>query len=233
MAPRFKGCRSATASVAGSQLAAENAGTARRGSHVDARRGSCTDGKFHPPFSLLYMSNILSSPSNSLTLFFPSRISKDHGLHGAQAQFIRVPLATSSLLKLPPSVSDDEALLLGDIFSTGYFCAENGFSALQNQASEEAVAVVVGCGPVGIMAVVGVIDLGCKTVYAVDSIPERLELARKFGAIPVHLTEGKPVEVIKKATNGRGADVVLEVRTLPIEDSLVITSFLYFKPFTL
>ncbi|RUS20986.1 chaperonin 10-like protein [Endogone sp. FLAS-F59071] len=138
-------------------------------------------------------------------------ISNGHGLHGAQAQFIRVPLATSSLLKLPTSVSDDEALLLGDIFSTGYFCAKNGFSALQNQTSEEAVAVVVGCGPVGIMAVVGVIDLGCKTVYAVDSIPERLELARKFGAIPVHLTEGEPVEVIKRATNGRGADVVLEV----------------------
>lgn len=50
-----------------------------------------------------------------------------------------------------------------------------------------------------------------KTVYAVDSIPERLEAAKKHGAIPLHLTDDNVVQTIKDATDGRGADVACEV----------------------
>ncbi|RUP48909.1 hypothetical protein BC936DRAFT_143660 [Jimgerdemannia flammicorona] len=201
-------CRLVTVSRAVSPLAVDSVGTAGRGSRVGARRDSCMDGErmwasCFPPS--------LPHSTQTVTDHLSRRISNGQGLHGAQAQFVRVPLAEATLLKIPVVVTDDEALLLGDIFSTGYFCAENGLTALRDQTPQEAVVVVVGCGPVGIMAVVAARDLGCTNVYAVDSVKERLELAERFGATPVHLHEGDPVGTVKKATDGRGADVVLEV----------------------
>lgn len=72
-------------------------------------------------------------------------------------------MADSTLMIVPDDVTDEEALLLGDIFSTGYFCADNaGIAAAvagnQNQrdSEEDRLSVaVVGCGPVGIMAIIG------------------------------------------------------------------------------
>lgn len=75
---------------------------------------------------------------------------------------------------------------------------------------QDATVVVVGCGPVGLCAVTAATHF-FKTVYAVDSVPERLEEAKKHGAIPIHLTEGDPVKTVREATGGRGADAVLEV----------------------
>ncbi len=65
------------------------------------------------------------------------------GLHGGQSEFVRVPLAAGSLKKLPANVSDTDALLLGDNFSTGYFCAELA------EVKPDGVYVVIGCGTVG------------------------------------------------------------------------------------
>lgn len=126
------------------------------------------------------------------------------GLHGAQAEYVRVPLAEGSLMKLPQSIDPNTGLFLGDIMSTGYFVADNaGFQ-------KESVVAVVGCGPVGLMAVIGALELGASVVYALDGLPERLELARGFGAVPLDYTQQNPGEIIREATNGRGADAVLE-----------------------
>ncbi|CAG8437705.1 15524_t:CDS:2 [Acaulospora morrowiae] len=143
-----------------------------------------------------------------------------HGINGAQAEYIRVPLASTTLVKVPSEISDNLGLLLADILSTGYFCAENGLNGLigqreikcdANSYDENDVLVVVGCGPVGLMTVVSAVYLGAKKVYAIDSINERLMLARDFGAIPLHLDLDDPVQTVKEATGGRGADVVMEV----------------------
>jgi threonine dehydrogenase-like Zn-dependent dehydrogenase len=132
-------------------------------------------------------------------------VQKDKGLDGAQAEYIRVPLADSTLIPLSNDLSEEKGLLLGDIFSTGYFCAENA------GVKEGGTYVVIGCGPVGLMAVIAANHLGAEKLFAIDQISERLEMAKEFGAIAINpnLTDAK--EQILNATKGRGADAVMEV----------------------
>jgi threonine dehydrogenase-like Zn-dependent dehydrogenase len=128
-----------------------------------------------------------------------------HGLHGAQAQYVRVPLADSTLVPLSNDLSNEKGLLLGDIFSTGYFCAENA------GVNSKGVYVVIGCGPVGLMAVIAAKHLGAEKLFAIDSIESRLQLAKEFGATPLNFLNQNIKDEILNATNGRGADAVMEV----------------------
>ena len=132
-------------------------------------------------------------------------IENGEGLHGGQAEFVRVPMADSTLLKIPENVLPEEALLLGDICSTGFFCAENA------EVKPNGVYSVIGCGPVGLMTIVGARELGAEKVFAIDAIPERLQLAEKFGAIPINYQKQNVKELLFEETEGRGADAVLEV----------------------
>lgn len=129
----------------------------------------------------------------------------DKGLHGGQAEYVRVPLADSTLLHLPEGVNPEEGLLLGDILSTGYFAAENA------EIKPGGIYAVVGCGPVGLLSILSAIELGAERVYAIDAIPERLQLAEKFGATMVNFKQENAAAKLKDATNGRGVDAVLEV----------------------
>ena len=126
------------------------------------------------------------------------------GLHGGQAELVRVPLADSTLLPIPDGVTPDEALLLGDVFSTGYFCAERA------GVEPHGVYVVVGCGPVGLCAILGVREHGADNIFAIDRVPERLSLAEAFGARTIDMRTQEPQVVVGQATEGRGADAVLE-----------------------
>lgn len=128
----------------------------------------------------------------------------NHGLHGGQAEFVRVPLADTSLLKIPEGVTQEEGLLLGDILSTGFFCARQAEIRASN------TYVVIGCGPVGLMAILGVREFGAEKIYAIDTLPERLAKAKRFGAIGINAANQNPVEVIREVTEGRGADAALE-----------------------
>jgi len=127
------------------------------------------------------------------------------GLHGGQAELVRVPLADSTLVALPADVPEEQALLAGDVLSTGFHAAESG-----NVTSGDLVCVL-GCGPVGLCAVLGARELGARAVLAVDSVPERLALAERFGAQPVELGAEDVAARARAASDGRGADVVLEV----------------------
>ena len=166
-------------------------------------------------------------------------VENGQGLHGAQTQFIRVPMADSTLMAVPLSLSDEEALLLGDVFSTGFFCAENGeieqyanngsrYCEKKKEGKEEEesggpVVVVVGCGPVGLVAIAAAKHLGAATIFAIDSVPERLTLATEYGAYAVDRNmykgddddDDKAVQMVMDATEGRGGDVVLEAVGLP------------------
>ena len=72
------------------------------------------------------------------------------------------------------------------------------------------VVAVLGLGPVGLCAVQAALAAGARAVVAVDTVDERLELARALGAEPVHLTEGDPRAVVKQLTEGRGADATID-----------------------
>jgi len=126
------------------------------------------------------------------------------GLQGCQAQLVRVPLAESTLLRIPQGITDEQALLLGDIFSTAYFCAEMA------GAGPGGVHAVVGCGPVGILTIIAARDLGAEMIYAIDSVPERLELAHQVGAVPIDFQAENPVMAIRDSADASGADAVME-----------------------
>jgi threonine dehydrogenase-like Zn-dependent dehydrogenase len=129
----------------------------------------------------------------------------DHGLQGAQAAYIRVPMADSTLLPLSADLNERKGLLLGDVFSTGYFCAENA------GINPGGVYIVIGCGPVGLMTILAAKHLGAETLYAIDFIKQRLAFAEKFGAIPLNPALTGVREEILDVTHGRGADAVMEV----------------------
>ncbi len=129
---------------------------------------------------------------------------QNSGLHGGQAEYVRVPLADSSLMKIPEGISFDEGLLLGDILSTGFFCAK------QAEIKPTNTYVVIGCGPVGLLAILGAIEYGAEKIFAIDTVPERLTMAQKFGATTINVADVKASEIIKEETGGRGADAVME-----------------------
>jgi 2-desacetyl-2-hydroxyethyl bacteriochlorophyllide A dehydrogenase len=138
-----------------------------------------------------------------------------NGLHGCQAEYVRVPLADSTLAELPEGTDAEQALFAGDILATGYFCADLG------GAAPGEIVVVLGCGPVGLMAVIAARELGAERILAVDSIEERLDMARSFGAEPVNLNDD-PVAKLRAESDGRGCDVVLEVVGSPEATRLAV-----------
>jgi threonine dehydrogenase-like Zn-dependent dehydrogenase len=123
---------------------------------------------------------------------------------GGQAERIRVPFADFMCEKVPAGVTDEQALFLGDILSTGYACAEQG-----GIRPGDAVAVF-GAGPVGLLALQSAHLFGPLRVFAVDRVDYRLRLAEELGALPVNLDRGDPAEQLRGLTGGRGPDVVLE-----------------------
>ncbi|CAI6333190.1 unnamed protein product [Periconia digitata] len=134
-------------------------------------------------------------------------------LDGGQAQYVRVPLADSTVSKAPEGIKDEVLVLMADIFPTGWFAAHNGLKHLTKEAAKESTVVLVGCGPVALCALVNILDYQPKHVLAVDSVPSRLDLAKSLGAEPWNFqTNRKGLdERVKELTDGRGADVIVEV----------------------
>ncbi|KAJ4304318.1 hypothetical protein N0V88_001931 [Collariella sp. IMI 366227] len=78
-------------------------------------------------------------------------------LDGGQAEYVRIPFADGTVVRAPSTINDRALILMADIFPTGFFGARNAFGMLmesQKLPSEEAVVVVVGCGPVGLCAII-------------------------------------------------------------------------------
>jgi len=118
--------------------------------------------------------------------------------NGLQAEYARIPLADPTLIKLPDELDDDQAILLSDIFPTGYF----GADAAEIKPGD--TVCVFGCGPVGLFAVVSARLMGAGRVFAVDTLPDRLAKARELGAETIDFNAEHPVEKIKELTQGIG-----------------------------
>jgi 2-desacetyl-2-hydroxyethyl bacteriochlorophyllide A dehydrogenase len=125
-------------------------------------------------------------------------------LQGAQAELLLVPNADLTLRRVPEGMSDDVALFAGDVMGTGYH------AVVESGVGPGSLVAVLGLGPVGLCAVQAALAEGAATVVAVDTVAERLELARTLGAEPVHLTEEDPRAAVKALTEGRGADVTID-----------------------
>ena len=125
-------------------------------------------------------------------------------LQGAQADQVLVPNADLTLRKVPEGMTSDAALFAGDVMGTGYHAVHE--SGLEKGAS----LAVLGLGPVGLCAVQAATALGAGQVIAVDTVADRLEVARSFGAIPLHLTDDDVRGEVKNLTEGRGSDVTVD-----------------------
>ena len=125
-------------------------------------------------------------------------------LQGAQAERVLVPHANVTLRRVPEGMSDDAALFAGDVMGTGWHAVDQ--AGLRPGDS----AAVLGLGPVGLCAVQAARAAGAAKVIAIDTVEERLGVAREFGAEPVHLTEDDPRAAVKAATDGRGVDAAID-----------------------
>jgi 2-desacetyl-2-hydroxyethyl bacteriochlorophyllide A dehydrogenase len=125
-------------------------------------------------------------------------------LQGAQAELLLVPNADLTLRRVPAGMSDDVALFAGDVMGTAYH------AVAETEIGEGSTAAVLGLGPVGLCAVQAARAAGAERVIAIDTVPERLEVARAFGAEPVHLTDEDPKGAAKAATEGRGVDAAID-----------------------
>lgn len=133
-------------------------------------------------------------------------------IDGGQAEYVRVPLADTTMVLAPKTIPRELLVLMADIFPTGYFGARRFLSGLRPDEAKQTVSVVIGCGPVGICAIASAkyLTRGAK-VFAIDSVPERLAEAEKLGAIALKLDPESNAQAVKDATEGRGADVVMEI----------------------
>jgi len=126
-------------------------------------------------------------------------------INGAQAEYILVPNAQYNLARIPDGLSDEQVLFVGDIMTTGFSASENGGVKIG-----DAVAIFAQ-GPIGLCATVGARVAGAGLVIAVESIPERQEMALRMGAdVVLYHTKVDVVAEIKKLTDGRGVDVAIE-----------------------
>jgi threonine dehydrogenase-like Zn-dependent dehydrogenase len=122
-------------------------------------------------------------------------------LEGGQADLVRIPFADRCLWPIPDAVSDDDAVFLADMLPTGHGAVSRGGVAIGD------VVVVLGLGCVGLMATM-VAAGTARQVIAVDGIAERRELAAAYGAEVVE--PAGAADVVAAATDGLGADVVIE-----------------------
>lgn len=124
--------------------------------------------------------------------------------NGLQAERARIPFAQTGLVKLPEDVKDDQAILISDIFPTGYFAADMA------KIKPGHTIAVFGCGPVGQFAIASSKLMDAGRIFAIDTIPTRLEMARSQGAETINFNEEDPIETLKRLTGGIGPDSVID-----------------------
>jgi 2-desacetyl-2-hydroxyethyl bacteriochlorophyllide A dehydrogenase len=125
-------------------------------------------------------------------------------LQGTQAEQVLVPHANLTLRRVPEGLNNDVALFAGDVMGTGYHAIVNAGLRPGDTCA------IIGLGPVGLCAAMAAHVAGAARVIAIDTVPERLEVARSLGAEPVHATEDDPRAAVKEATDGRGVDVAVD-----------------------
>jgi threonine dehydrogenase-like Zn-dependent dehydrogenase len=127
------------------------------------------------------------------------------GYAGGQAEFLRVPFADSTHIKVPEGISDEKLLFLSDVFPTGWQ------GAVQCDIQPTDTVAIWGCGAVGQMAIRSALLLGAKRVIAIDRVPERLQMAEAGGAEVIDYdAEPNIVGRLNDMTNGRGPEKCID-----------------------
>ncbi len=131
-------------------------------------------------------------------------------IDGGQTQYVRVPFADNGLTKIPDQVTDEQALFVGDILSTGYWAAKIG------ELKPADTIAVLGAGPTGLCTMMCARLYSPAKIIALDTDESRLEFAYKKGLAdivlnPAAMSEEEMSDKVRRESNERGADVVFEV----------------------
>lgn len=143
------------------------------------------------------------------------------GYPGGQAEYLRVPFADATHIKVPAGIPDEQLLFLSDIFPTGWQ------AAAQCDIEPTDTVAIWGCGPVGQMAIRSAILLGANQVIAIDCLPERLSMAEAGGATTINFESESVVERLQELTDGKGPEkcidcVGMEAHVMPsLPDTLL------------
>ncbi|WP_421446430.1 zinc-binding dehydrogenase, partial [Agrobacterium tumefaciens] len=120
------------------------------------------------------------------------------------AEYVRVPFADTTHIKVADNLSDEQVLFLGDIFPTGWQ------AAVQCDIEPTDTVAIWGAGPVGQMTIRSAILLGAKQVVCIDRVPERLAMARAGGAITINFDEESVVDRLNELTQGKGPEKCID-----------------------
>ncbi|NKJ47445.1 glutathione-dependent formaldehyde dehydrogenase [Burkholderia sp. SG-MS1] len=126
------------------------------------------------------------------------------GYPGGQAEYVRVPFADFTPVKIPDGLTDEQVLFLGDIFPTGWQ------AAVQCDIEPTDTVAIWGAGPVGQFTIRSAILLGAKQVICIDRVPERLEMARSAGAITINFDDESVLDRLKELTQGKGPEKCID-----------------------
>jgi len=126
------------------------------------------------------------------------------GYAGGQAEYLRVPFADSTHVKVPEGIPDEKVVFLSDILPTGWQ------AAVQCDIQPTDTVAIWGCGPVGQMTIRSAILLGAKQVIAIDDVPERLSMAKAAGAITIDLSQESVVDRLNDLTGGKGPEKCID-----------------------
>ncbi|AHB47697.1 alcohol dehydrogenase [Hyphomicrobium nitrativorans NL23] len=143
------------------------------------------------------------------------------GYPGGQAEYLRVPFADSTHIKVPDGMPDDQALFLGDILPTGWQ------AAVQCDIERTDTVAVWGCGPVGQMAIRSAVLLGAEQIIAIDRLPERLSMAEAGGAVAINFETESVIERLNELTDNRGPDKCIDATGLEAHVSLTHPDSVY------
>ena len=126
------------------------------------------------------------------------------GYPGGQAEFVRIPFADATHIKVPHTLTDEQVLFLGDIFPTGWQ------AAMQCEIAATDTVAIWGAGPVGQMCVRSAVLLGARQVVCIDRVPERLAMAQAGGAVPINFDQESVLERLTALTGGKGPEKCID-----------------------
>lgn len=126
------------------------------------------------------------------------------GYPGGQAEYLRVPFADKTHIKVPDGIPDETLLFLSDILPTGWQAAAN----CDIQPTD--TVAVWGCGPVGQMAIRSAVLMGAREVIAIDRLPERLSMAEAGGATTIDFSSESVIERLNDLTDGQGPEKCID-----------------------
>jgi len=142
------------------------------------------------------------------------------GYAGGQAEYMRVPYAATSVVKVPSTGPDERYIFLSDILPTGWQAAINA------DIQPTDTVAVWGCGPVGLFTIQSALVQGAKRVIAIDDVPERLEVARQMGAEILDRSQLKVLPTLKDMTDGHGPEKCIDAVGIEAHGPTAVLEFI-------